>query len=112
MQCRRLVAQPIERRLNPRLELGKRSDGQPLHSFGVVRNDVELRAVARREAHRLAEPGSERRALLAVERHTFPQLDRCVMVRGADENETHHVKWATGKASRTRMTSTNPASAT
>ena len=47
-----------------------------------------------------------------VERDALAQLDRRVMVRGADEDELHQAKWVTGKASRTRTTSAKPASAT
>ena len=50
--------------------------------------------------------------MLAVERDALAQLDRRVMVRGADENEAHQLKWTAGSARRTTMTSAKPTSAT
>ena len=112
MERGRLVAQAVERGLDLRLELGERRDRTLLGLVDVFRHDIELRAVARREADRLAELSGEQCRMLTVERDPLSQLDRRVMVRGADENEAHHAKWVTGRASRTRITSAKPASAT
>src|SRR5205085_9975541 len=70
-----------------------------------------LRAVARRKDDRLAQLLGERRRLLPVERDPLAQLDRRVMVRGADEDEMHQAKWVAGRARRTTITSKKPASA-
>ena len=98
-----LVAQAIERGLDLRLELCERGDRALLGLAGVLRDDVELGAVARREAHGLTELERQRRGGLTIERDPFAQLDRCVMVRGADKDEMHHAKWVAGRASRTRI---------
>ena len=45
-----------------------------------------------------------------VERHPLAQLDRCDVVRQADERE-RHVKWLPASASRATITSTKPPSA-
>ena len=96
MQRGRMVAQAVERRLHLRLELSERSDRGLLRRVDVRRSDVQLGAVARREAHRLAadgcEPRRELRAVLAVERDPLAQLDGRVVVRGADEDEADHPK--------------------
>src|SRR5213075_319801 len=107
-----VVVEPVERLLDLRLELGQRLDREPLRRGAVRCRHVELGAVAGREADRLAEPPRERGRLPAVERDTLPELDRGVMVRGADEDETHQAKWVAGRASRTTITSTKPARAT
>ena len=107
-----LVAQAIERGLDLRLELCERGDRALLGLAGILRDDVELGAVARREADGLAELERQLRCGLTIERDPFAQLDRCVMVRRADKNEMRHAKWVAGRASRTRMTSAKPASAT
>src|SRR5262249_31096257 len=82
---------------------------------GIVGCHVQLGAVAGREANGFApvrrEPGRERRRFLASKRHLLAQLDRRVVVRGADEDEAHHAKWVAGRASRTTITSAKPASA-
>ena len=115
VQRRRVVVQAVERLLDLRLERGERGDRGPLGRLGVGAGDVQLGAVARREADGLAaprrEPRGELAGLLAVERHPFPQLDGRVVVGGADENEPHQAKWVAGSASRTRITSAKPASA-
>jgi len=92
VQRRRLVSQPVERRLHLRLELGERLDRTPLRVFEIVGGDIELGAIARREADRLPETRGKHRRLLTVERDALAQLDRCVVVRGADEDETHQAK--------------------
>ena len=115
VQARGLVAQAVERLLDRRLELGERGDGGPLRRLRIGTGDVQLGAVAGREADRLAaalrEPRRERRRLLPVERDALSHLDGRVMVRGADEDEAHQAKWVAGRARRTTITSTKPASA-
>src|SRR4051794_16012911 len=112
MERGRLVAQAVERGLDLRLELDERRDSALLGLDGVLRHHVQLGAIARREADGVAELGSQCRGLLGTERDALAQLDRSVVVRRADEDEVHHAKWLTGSATRTRMTSANPASAT
>src|SRR5437588_156226 len=77
--------------------------------------DIELGAVAGRDANRLAsvlrQPRGERLRLIAVERNLLAQLDRRVVVRGADEDEADHAKWVAGRARRTTTTRANPARA-
>ena len=92
VQRRRLVAQAVERGLDLGLELGERCDSPLLRLVDVFRNDIQLRAVARRQTHGLPELGGEQRRVLTVERDAFSQLNRCMMVRRADENETRHAK--------------------
>ena len=86
------VAQAVERRFDLRLEFGQHRDRPLLGLVNVFRHDIELGAVAGRETHGLAELGGEKRRLFMVERHTFSQLDRSVMVRRADKDEADHVK--------------------
>ena len=116
VQRGRVVAQAVERRLHLGLELGERRDGGSLRGVDVRCGEVELRAVARREAHGFAavrrQPLRKRRRGVAIERDALAQLERSVVVRGADEDEAHHEKWAAGRASRTTMTSAKPTSAT
>ena len=110
-----MVAQPVERALDLRLELRERGDRSALDRVPALAHDVELGAVAGREADGLAaalrEPRGERRRLLGVEGDPLPQLERRAMVRGADEDEVHHAKWVAGSAIRTTITSAKPASA-
>src|SRR5262249_56926744 len=54
----------------------------------------------------------ERSSFVAVERDALAQLDRRVVMRGADEDEVRHAKWVAGSARRTTMTSAKPTSAT
>src|SRR5262249_48597101 len=109
------VLQPIERRLDFRPERRERGDRLALCLLGVVGGHVELGAVAGREAHRLApvrrQTRRERPRILAIERDLLAQLDRRVVMRGADEDETHHAKWVAGRARRTTTTRAKPASA-
>ena len=96
MQHGRAIVQPVERRLDLGLERGERGNGVALGRLGVVGRDVELGAVARRETHRLAtalrEPRGKRLRRLPLERDPLPQLDRRMVVRGADEDEADHPK--------------------
>src|SRR5689334_19193838 len=101
MERRRLVSQTVERVLDLRLERRERCDGPTLGLGRIVGNDVELRAVAGREAHGLAELERHGMRVVAVERNALPELDRCVMVRGSDENEMHQLKCTAGSARRT-----------
>src|SRR5689334_9470772 len=107
-----LVAQAVERLLNIRLERSERGDRPPFAVVGVVGCEVDLGAIARGEAHRFSKLGRKCVRLLAVERDALAQLDRRVVMRGADEDDAHQLKCTAGKARRTRMTSANPASAT
>ena len=87
-----LVVQAVERVLDLRLERGERLDRVRFGGLDVLRGDVELGAVARREANGLAELVRKRARVLGVERDALAELDRRVMVRGADENEAHQLK--------------------
>src|SRR5487761_1444761 len=107
MQRGSVVAQAVQRRLELRQDL----DRPALGLVGVFGFDVQLGAVARREAYRPPEALGQRMRLLGVERDALAQLDRSVMVPGSDENEAHHPKWVAGRASRTTITSAKPASA-
>ena len=84
--------------------------------FRVGRDQIQLGAVAGREADRLAllprQPGRQRLRVVAVERDLLAQLDRRVVMGGADEDEAQHqAKWVAGRASRTTTTSAKPARA-
>src|SRR5205823_3632154 len=103
----------VERRRQLGLELEQGLLGGALGGVRIPGRDVDLGAVARREADHLAsdllgEPPCQRRRVVARERGPLPQLDGRAMVRGADEDEVH-AKWVTGRASRTTTTSANPA---
>ena len=115
MQRGGAIVQPVERGLDLGLERSERGDSVTLGRLRVVGRDVELGAVARREAHRLAaalrEPRGERLRRLPLERDPLAQLDRRVVVRGADEDEADHPKCPAGMTTRTTMTSAKPASA-
>src|SRR3954471_5274281 len=107
-----VVAQAVERVLDLRLEGGERRDRAHLDVGRVIAYDVELGSGARREADRFAELARDFVGVLAVERDALAELDRSVMVRGADENEVHQLKCTAGSARRTTITSAKPASAT
>ena len=115
MVRRGAVVQPVERRLDLGPERRERRDRILLGLLRVVGGEVELGAVAGREADRFAsvrrEPGRQRLRVVAVERHLLAQLDRRVVVGGADEDEAHHAKWVAGRARRTTTTRAKPASA-
>jgi hypothetical protein len=104
----RLVVQPVDDGLQlvPRdaLERGERP-------FVRVVGDVDLGAVARREAHGIAEVPRELRGFLRRERDTLAQLDGRDVVRDADERDAH-AKWPPASARRTTITSAKPNSAT
>jgi hypothetical protein len=87
-----LVVQAVERVLDLRLERRKRLDRACFGGLDILRGDVELGAIARREANGLAELQRERARVLRVERDALAELDGRVMVRGADENEAHQLK--------------------
>ncbi len=116
VERRSLVAQPVEHR--PQLVLGQpgnlrqRLDAAPLR---VSADEVELRAVAGREADRLAvlagELARQLACLRAGQRDPLPQLDGGDVVRQADEDQSHE-KWVRGRPSRTTITSAKPASRT
>ena len=84
-----LIAQAIERGLDLRLELRERGDRAPLGLVRVLGHDVELGAIARREADGLAElarPASPRpRGRARRARAARPARDgaRCRRERGA-----------------------------
>ncbi len=109
------VLQPVERRLDLRPERRERGDRIPLGLLRVLGCEVELGAVAGREADSLApvrrQPGGERLRGVPVERHLLAQRHGRVVVGGADEDEADHAKWVAGRARRTTMTRTKPASA-
>ncbi len=92
----RPILEPVERRLDFGAERRERRNGVSLGLLRVVGGEVELRAVAGREADRFApvrrEPRRQRLRVVAVERHLLAQLDRRAVVRGADEDEAHHAK--------------------
>ena len=107
------VLQPIERRAEVCLEGEQRRLGAPFRVRGGLVGEIELGAVARRQAHGLAggvaETPCKLGRLIARKRGALPQLDGRAMVRDADEDDPHE-KCVTGNASRTTATSTNPAS--
>ena len=72
--------------------------------------DVELGAVAGREADRIAERAGERRRGCEIERDPFAQLDRRDVVRQADQRE-RHVKWLPASTRRATITRAKPPSA-
>jgi hypothetical protein len=84
-----------------------------LRGRAVVPGDVELRPVARREADRLArvlrEPAGHLGGTARIEGDPLPELDRSAVMRDADEPESRHEKWETGRPTRTRATSAKPA---
>jgi hypothetical protein len=93
---RRSIVEPVERRLDVGLERRERCDGFALGRLRVFRGDVELGAVARREANDLAAAlrklrGESLRGI-PLERDPLPQLDRSMVVRRADEDEADHPK--------------------
>jgi hypothetical protein len=112
MQCGCLIREAIRQRSD--LVVAERAQSLERATLGVVADDVELRPVARREAHTFAaavrELARERRGLPRVERDALAHFDGRVAVRDADEKEPH-AKWVAGSASRTTMTSANAASA-
>ena len=114
MQRRRAVPQPVQRggEIIPAVtgELRHCSDGLFLRV--LLPREVELGAVARRQhdclaAETVGQLLGERPARVEVERNALPQLDRCAVVRDADEHErSHEAKWVSG---RTTATSAKPA---
>ncbi len=84
------VLEPVERGLDLRPERGQCGDRGELGLLRIVGGEVELGAVAGREAGGLAsvrgEPRSERVRVVAPERDLLTQLDRSVVMRGADED--------------------------
>src|SRR5581483_985178 len=73
--------------------------------------EIELGAIARREAHRVAERAREPRSLLHGQGHPLTQLHRRDVVRQPDDGERRHAKWLPASARRATITSTNPPSA-
>src|SRR5437588_2636463 len=114
MQRGGLVTQAIERGAELLFQREQRRLGLP---FGFLRRlvgEVQLRAVARREADGLTLiscklPG-ELGCAFRLERRAFAELDRRLVVGDANEDDAHVGKWVTGRASRTTATSANPAS--
>ena len=113
MERRCLVAEAIERRPELLLEREQRRLGLALGLVGRVISQIQLGAVARREADGLAalarEPQGELARAVRVERCALPQLDGSLVVRDADEDDAH-AKCVTGRASLTTTTSANPVS--
>jgi hypothetical protein len=68
-------------------------DGESFGRIGVGVDGIDLRAVARREAHDLGalrrESVGELPRAFAVEGHALANLDGRQAVRGADENDAH-----------------------
>ena len=113
MERRLLVAQPVEGRAQLRLERKERCLRLLFGSVPGLVREVELRAVAGREADDLAPLAGEGlrqlRCTVTVERCTLAQLDGRLMVGDADEDDAHVAKWVMGRARRTTATSTKPA---
>ena len=84
MQRRGVIAQPVERRLDLGLERDERIDRGALGGLPVLRRDIELGAVARREADGLAERAGERRRMGPVERDALAELYGRAVMRCAD----------------------------
>ncbi len=108
MQRSRVLVQPVDDAVE-RLSGHMFERGERLVLVDV--RDVELGAVARREAHRIAERPREHGRVVERERHPLAQLDRRDVMREADERE-RHAKWLPASASRATITSAKPASAT
>jgi hypothetical protein len=113
---RRPVAKPVKRGLDLGLQRREHLDCVPLRFLRIGGGDVQLCAVAGREADSLTlfpgQPSRERFRILSAECDLLAQLDRRVVVRGADEDEAQHqAKWVAGKASRTTTTRAKPARA-
>ena len=105
----RFVAQAVE------LEafLGQSGKRTRFGHLGIGVSEVELGAIAGREAHRLSSLGErfgETRGTREVERHALAHLNGGKPVRGSDENEVH-AKWLVGRPRWRAMTTAKPASA-
>ena len=83
------------------IQVGAGSGGMPV--LDMVGRDPRLRRVT------LIEPDVYKPH--NVERHLFAQRHGRVMVGGSDEDEADQAKWVAGRARRTTMTRTKPASA-
>ena len=110
VQSRVLVAQPVE------LDLpgAERCDRACLGLVRIAAHEVELGAVAGREADRLAPIGERRGKVgrgLEVDRDPLPVLHRREPVRRADEDEAH-AKCPICRLSWSATTSAKPASVT
>ena len=111
----RLVSESVQRGGDLRLELGEHVDGDPLGLVCVGRGDVELGAVAGREADRLArlacDGARERRGVGERERDALAQLHGGETVRRSDQDEPHTPPPMCGRPRRTTITRTKPTSA-
>src|SRR5262249_52313184 len=113
MKSRSLVLQPVERGTEVCFEGEQCRFAAPFGVGGRLVGEIELRPIARREAHGF--PGGTAQAarqisrLLARQLRTLAELDRRTVMRDADEDDSHE-KCVTGNASRTTATSRNPAS--
>ena len=108
-----VVTQSVEGRAEFRLECEERSLRLLLCSVTGLVSEVELGAVARRQANRFTLSACERMrqlsSALPVECRALTQLDGRLVMRDADEDDAHVAKWVTGRARRTTATSTKPA---
>ncbi len=118
VKSRRLVGQAVEERehlLTIEAALRHERARTPLFSLGSrAVGEVELRAVAGREADGLAVARQVARQvarLVRGHRHELAHLDRSAVVRDADEDESHPAKCVAGSATRTRTTRPKPRSA-
>ena len=96
--------------------VGDRVEGLPGEFFEraqrrqfVVAREVDLCAVAGREADRVTEASSEQRGTVERERDALAELHGRHVMRDADDRQSQ--KWLPARTTRARMTSANPVSA-
>ena len=91
-----LVAEPIQRGAELGLESEQCRFGLPLGVVGGLGGQVELGAVARRQANGLGvvarKPARKLPGAFWIEGCALPQLDRGLVMRDADENDAHQPK--------------------
>ena len=106
MERRRVVVHPVgDRAQRLARELLERRE----RAGAVVAGEVDLGAVAGREADGVAEPVGEGRGPLERQRDPLAQLDRRDVMRDADEREGQ--KWLPARTTRATITRAKPISA-
>ncbi len=104
MQGGRVIVHPIGDRAE--WLAGKLLERRERTRTVVVAGEVQLGAVARREADSVSERACEQRSALERQRHALPQLDRRHVVRDPDQRERQ--KWLPASATRVTITSAKP----